>query len=82
MLLLCVVHELSTRDAAAALGIPEGTVKSRLSRAKARLRSELREWAPGRHFAATLSAPPQTADPEPARTRFRPSTAEARSPGR
>lgn len=47
VLLLCVVQELSTRDAAAALGIPEGTVKSRLSRVKARLRSDLHGWAPG-----------------------------------
>lgn len=39
VLTLCVVEELSTRDAAAALGIAEGTVKSRLHRAKARLGS-------------------------------------------
>lgn len=37
VLMLCVVEELSTRDAATALGIAEGTVKSRLHRAKARL---------------------------------------------
>lgn len=46
ILLLCVVHELSTRDAALALGIPEGTVKSRLSRVKARLRGRLSAYAP------------------------------------
>lgn len=46
ILLLCVVQELSTRDAALALGIPDGTVKSRLSRVKARLRSRLNAYAP------------------------------------
>lgn len=46
ILLLCVVQELSTRDAALALGIPDGTVKSRLSRVKARLRSRLHAYAP------------------------------------
>lgn len=46
ILLLCVVQELSTRDAALALGIPDGTVKSRLSRVKARLRSRLDAYAP------------------------------------
>jgi RNA polymerase sigma-70 factor (ECF subfamily) len=34
---LCVLEELSTAQAAEALGVPEGTVKSRLSRAKQRL---------------------------------------------
>lgn len=35
---LCLLHGLTTAAAAVALGIPEGTVKSRLSRARARLR--------------------------------------------
>lgn len=46
ILLLCVVQELSTRDAALALSVPEGTVKSRLSRVKARLRTQLSAYAP------------------------------------
>lgn len=37
VLTLCVVEEMSIRDAATALGIPEGTVKSRLNRAKTKL---------------------------------------------
>lgn len=46
IVLLCVVQELSTRDAALALGVPEGTVKSRLSRLKARLRLRLSPYGP------------------------------------
>ncbi|BDZ48963.1 DNA-directed RNA polymerase sigma-70 factor [Frondihabitans sucicola] len=37
ILTLCVVNEFSTAQAAEALGVPLGTVKSRLSRAKQRL---------------------------------------------
>lgn len=37
VLILCVLHDLSESDAATALGVATGTVKSRLSRAKARL---------------------------------------------
>lgn len=43
---LCVVHELPIAEAAVVLGVPEGTVKSRLSRVKARLRGELQQYAP------------------------------------
>jgi len=39
--------ELTSEETASALGIPEGTVKSRLSRALARLRVRLDEEAPG-----------------------------------
>jgi RNA polymerase sigma factor (sigma-70 family) len=45
ILTLCVLEDLSEKDAAAVLEIPPGTVKSRLSRAKARL-------------AVSLTAPP------------------------
>jgi RNA polymerase sigma factor (sigma-70 family) len=38
VLALCVWAELSYEDAAVALGVPVGTIRSRLSRAKARLR--------------------------------------------
>lgn len=43
VLILCVLEELSTADAAEALGVAQGTVKSRLSRAKARLAAVLQE---------------------------------------
>lgn len=42
---LCLLGELSTADAAAALGIAEVSVRSRLSRARARLRDILKEVA-------------------------------------
>ncbi|WP_144876924.1 RNA polymerase sigma factor [Microbacterium sp. 1.5R] len=45
VLVLCVVHELPASEAAIVLGIPEGTVKSRLSRVKARLRGTLQEYS-------------------------------------
>lgn len=45
VILLCLVEELSTLQAAEVLDVPEGTVKSRLSRAKARLRMQLKEHA-------------------------------------
>lgn len=40
---LCLLGELSTTDAAELLGIPEGTVRTQLSRARARLRTLLKE---------------------------------------
>lgn len=46
VVILCIVHELPTAEAAVVLGIPEGTVKSRLSRVKSRLRGALGEYAP------------------------------------
>lgn len=44
VIVLVVLEGYSERDAADALGIRPGTVKSRLSRAKSRLRGELEEW--------------------------------------
>lgn len=46
VVVLCVVHELPASEAAVVLGIPEGTVKSRLSRVKTRLRGALHDYAP------------------------------------
>jgi RNA polymerase sigma-70 factor (ECF subfamily) len=38
---LCVLEGLAEKQAAVALGVPAGTVKSRLSRAKARLAAQV-----------------------------------------
>jgi len=43
LFVLCVWQELTYEEAASALGIPVGTVRSRLSRARSRLRVALRE---------------------------------------
>ena len=48
VLALCVVEGFSERDAAAALGIAPGTVKSRLARARRRLADSFAEPTPGR----------------------------------
>ena len=47
LILLIGVEELSYEEAAAVLGIPIGTVMSRLSRARAKLRLYLQEGHPG-----------------------------------
>jgi len=41
VVVLCVLEGYSEREAASALGVPPGTVKSRLSRAKGRIRAQL-----------------------------------------
>ncbi len=40
-------EEMDVTEIGRVLGIPEGTVKSRLGRARARLRDQLREWLAG-----------------------------------
>jgi RNA polymerase sigma factor (sigma-70 family) len=60
VLVLCVWNESSYEDAALALGIPAGTVKSRLSRARDRLRElteiELRKSGQGHTHKPATSA--------------------------
>lgn len=63
VLLLAELEELPLRDVAARLGIPLGTVNSRLRRAKAELRGavvrmQARERGPGRRFALAEGPPP------------------------
>jgi RNA polymerase sigma factor (sigma-70 family) len=48
ILTLCVILDLSVRDAALALGVSPGTVKSRLHRAKSRMREHINR--PGELF--------------------------------
>lgn len=43
---LCYFADLAHPDAAAAMGVPLGTLKSHLARGKARLREQLAAWAP------------------------------------
>lgn len=50
---LCLVEELSMAAAAAALNVPVGTVKSRLSRIRQRLKADLADYAPSLDGAAT-----------------------------
>ncbi len=55
VLALCVWEGLDSKQAAQALGVPVSTVRSRLSRARARLRSLSEESSPARHDPVSLS---------------------------
>lgn len=48
VVVLCEMEEFSYEDAAAALGIPLGTVRSRLNRAKQQLKMRLKEFEGGK----------------------------------
>ncbi len=60
VLLLVAIEDLSYDEAARVLGVPIGTVMSRLSRARERLR-QLLDADPGRSPAARRGQPPRTA---------------------
>ena len=62
---LCDVQEMSTREAAEALGLPIGTLKSQLHRARLRLSEEFAEARSARRVL-------QPTRHEAARTRYRP----------
>jgi RNA polymerase sigma-70 factor (ECF subfamily) len=47
-LMMVDVHEMNYQEVSAALSIPVGTVKSRISRARAMMRKALRDFAQGR----------------------------------
>jgi RNA polymerase sigma-70 factor, ECF subfamily len=64
LLLLVCVEELSYKDAAATLGLPIGTVMSRLARARLRLADELAQPRQGRS-KATGDTPNTAARPSP-----------------
>ena len=53
VLTLCVLEDLTIRQAAIVLQVPEGTIKSRLSRAKTRLATLLPNLAPSTSEAVT-----------------------------
>lgn len=54
-LLMCDLDGLSYQEIAEALSVPIGTVRSRISRARSRLRDELQEYARGLGFPVTAS---------------------------
>jgi RNA polymerase sigma-70 factor (ECF subfamily) len=57
IVILCDIEEFSYEDVAAILGIPVGTVRSRLHRARARLAELLREYARQRGWDIPTEGP-------------------------
>jgi RNA polymerase sigma factor (sigma-70 family) len=70
VLLLCLVEELPLADAAVALGVPVGTVKSRLSRARRRLADSTGGLLdPGPSAGLSADLPPDLPVPSTGETR-------------
>ena len=61
---LCLIEELPSAAAAAALSIPVGTVKSRLHRARGQLRSELADFGSALTTTAETQARPKLRAPD------------------
>jgi len=56
VVLLCLLHGMTQSEAADATGVPLGTVKSHISRGKAKLRAALSDYAPISHPTADYTS--------------------------